>query len=115
MMKYFKKRVAAHEKGEQDFILLSDYDVLGEDLAIIAAICDQFTLYTHILTYHPNPKEHQRIDIAISTLWGLGQGIINMIEELQAKCEVLDEKFHLRIKEEYKKKLATEDTENTES
>lgn len=102
-MKHFMERMEDFEKGADKLVGLSDYDVLGTDLAIISAICDQLTLYNTLLTYHPNPKEHHSIDIPIDTLWGLGQGILNIVEEIQEKIRMIDEKFDITLKEKYKK------------
>jgi len=100
MIKDFEKRIELFEKEKGAFILLSDYELLGEELAIIKALAEQMTLYSTIQINKPDHPEKEYLQIPIDTLWGFGQGIIRLIEKLQAKTQILDERFSLKSREE---------------
>lgn len=103
MIKDFEERVVAYENGEESFMALSDYDILGEEMALITALGDQLTLYSTILSDNAAYKKGERVGIPIDTLWGLGQVIKKLIDEVQTKVDVIDKKFDLCVKEEYKR------------
>ncbi|MDH3974568.1 MAG: hypothetical protein OEV42_09860 [Deltaproteobacteria bacterium] len=100
MIKEFEKRIEHYEKGKDKFLLLSDYEVLGEELAIIKALAEQLTLYSTIQTCKPNRNERENLLIPVDTLWGFGQGMIRLVEKLEGKIQILDERFFLEGKGE---------------
>jgi len=89
-----------YKKGEEKYLALSDYHILGEELAIIKAFADQLTLYCAIVPYDRENKRTDHIEMPTDTLWGVGQAIIRLIEELQTKLMILDKGFILRMREE---------------
>jgi len=100
MIKDFEEQLELYKKGKEKYLALSDYHVLGEELAIIKAFADQLTLYCAIVPYDPENKRTDHIEMPTDTLWGVGQAIIRLIEELQTKLIILDEQFNLEVREE---------------
>ena len=97
MIKDFEEQLELYKKGEEKYLALSDYHILGEELAIIKAFADQLTLYCTIAPYDSKNKRTDHIQMPTDTLWGVGQAIIRLIDELQTKLLMLDEQFNLEV------------------
>ncbi len=95
MKEKFEARLKAVKRGEEATFSLSDYDVLGEELAIIRALADQLTLYADMT---PPGGKKEIIRVKVDTLWGLGQAIKNLAEKLEGRIKALDATFALKAR-----------------
>ena len=93
----FEARLESVKKGGGVPIALSDYDVLGEELAIVRALADQLTLFAEVA--RPGQK-NEIIGVRVDTLWGIGQAIKNLSGQVEDKIRMLDKAFTLTAREE---------------
>ncbi|MDH3975096.1 MAG: hypothetical protein OEV42_12520 [Deltaproteobacteria bacterium] len=95
MVKEFQQLLKTIEKGERSPFALSDFDVLGEDLFLIKTIGDQLMLYTDVINECGAGRKDIYIHISLDTLWGMGQMLKRLTEQIDEKIDVLDHKFDL--------------------
>lgn len=102
MTKEFEERLETIEKEEELYMALGDYDILGEELALIKAMGDQLTLYSDIISLNDSYKKGMHIQVSIDALWGLGKVIIKLVEQMNDKINILDERYDFKIRKKIK-------------
>lgn len=98
MTKEFQERLEGFTKDEELFLALSDYDILGEELALIKAMGEQLKLYSDIISHNGSYKEGMHIQVSLNALWGLGTMITKVSEQMKGKINVLDERYDVKVR-----------------